>query len=190
MFIFQWLFLFLSDVIFVTLGPIMVALALPFAKDDFSVSDHRVIRNLPKWAYFWGNDFDGSLGDKHGWWAANTPFGWKVDSFMAQWWWLAIRNPANNMRMFSCWSAPVAGATCSFKGDAAVADSPGRGGWQFVTFSYPDKFSRYGFYFVKQLSATHAFAIRLGFKISPDLVGTDEQPKGYTFKINPAKNIG
>jgi len=179
------------SIILDVLGLIVVAVALPFAVNDYSKSDGRVILNLPKWAYIWGNDFDGALGDKRGWWAENTPFGVDVNSFFAKWWWLAIRNPANNMRMFSVFSAPVAGATCDYWGQSDVADKVGKTGVQLVRYRYTNgTWPRVGFYWVVQYGqSTKAFVVRFGYKVEPDYIETDEQPKGLVFKINPVKNL-
>jgi hypothetical protein len=187
--VFQFVFLFFSDVFFDLLGLVMVAIALPFRVESVSVDDGRKIINLPKWAWLWGNDFDGVQGDKRGWWAANTPFGWDVNGYMAMYWWTAIRNPANNMRMLKLYQAPITGSTITYKGDYNVADKPGQGGWQFVKLVSLEGRSYYGFYFVKQWSQTHASVMRFGFKISPDQQGTVDLPKGETTRINPWKAI-
>lgn len=187
--IIQWTFLTLSNLILDPLGLLVVAIAIPFRVKGISVSDGREIVNLPKWAHLWGNDYDGLLGDKRGWWAENTPFGVPVDSFFAMWWWAAIRNPVNNMRMYSLWQAPVVGSTITYKGDYTVNDRPGEAGWQFVITENAGKFW-YGFYFVHQWSDTSAFVIRLGFKVTPEHQGqTDVPPKGIVIKINFNKAI-
>jgi len=185
----QWTFCLAANIVLDSLGLVIVAIALPFRKDDISVSDGRKIVNLPKWAWLWGNDFDGVLGDKRGWWAANTPFGWDVNSYMAMYWWTAIRNPANNMRRVSLFSAPIVGSIIRFKGQYEVSDKPGMGGWQFVKLNSAKGRNYYGFYLVKQWSETRAFVIRLGFKVLPRHAGTNEQPKGMTTRINPWKKI-
>lgn len=190
----QTAFCLAANIIFDGLGLIVVAIALPFRTFGNSVSDGRKIINLPSWAWLWGNDFDGVLGDKRGWWEAHTPFGWPVTSFMAMYWWLAIRNPANNMRRVSLFSAPIVGSTITYIGDRNVADRPGEGGWQFVKLVSHNTLHKkgrcyYGFYSVWQYSETRAFVIRMGFKIKPDHQGTAELAKGMTTRINPWKSI-
>lgn len=184
----QWSWLFLADVVTLLLGLPLVAIAVFFPTPGFSVSDGRPIINAPKWLWLWGNDFDGYDGDRRGWWAENTPFGWPVTSKRARWWWGAIRNPTNNMRMLDQFSCPVAKCSITYSGQRVVEDKPGIGGWQFVTATDGKK-SWSGFYYVKEFSGTRAFVIRLGFKIKPDHEGSDELPKGFTFKINPWKSI-
>lgn len=185
----QFAFLFLSNIVLVLLGFVVVAIAIPFRVDGYSESDGRKIVNLPKWAWLWGNDFDGLLGDKRGWWAENTPFGVAVDSFLAMYAWAALRNPANNKRLLSWYQTPVVGSEISYKGDFTVEDKPGMGGWQFVKTVH-DGHASYGFYFVHEWSLTRAFVIRFGYKVKPMHSGsTDELAKGFTTKVNLYKAI-
>lgn len=184
----QWLGLFVVTILAFVVGLPAVAVAVFFLVDDFSASDGRRIINAPRWLWLWGNDFDGYDGDGRGWWAANSIFGWPVQNKFVRWWWAAIRNPANNRRRIKLFSCPVAMCRISYSGQRVVEDRPGLGGWQFVTASYNSK-SWYGFYWVKELSKTRAFVVRMGFKIKPDHLGRDEPDKGYTFKINPYKAI-
>jgi hypothetical protein len=184
----QFVFLFLSDLVMDAAGLFVVAIAIPFRIESTSIDDGRPILNLPKWAYPWGNDFDGLLGDKRGWWTANAPF--PFHTFLGMYWWAAIRNPANNMRMFSLWNAPIQGSRIEWRGDFTVADKPFMGGMQLVKLTNPSlRLPRYGFYWVHQWTPTHATVLRLGYKISPDLQGTLELPKGETTRFNPWKSI-
>lgn len=186
----QWALLIAVRVILILLGLPIVALAIPFRVDGVSASDGRPIVNLPRWAWLWGNDFDGLSGDKRGWWADNTPFGWAVDSFAAMWWWAAIRNPVNNLRLVPGISCPVSECLITYSGSYAVEDKPGMSGWQFVTAQRVGGRSRWcGFYLVHQWSDTRAFVIRIGYKIKPSHQGGDEPAKGMTFKLNPLKEI-
>lgn len=184
----QWSWLILARLAGIVTGLVMVALAIPFRVPTVSLSDGRQIVNLPRWAWLWGNDFDGLLGDKRGWWAENTPFGAPADSFLAMYWWAAIRNPANNMRFLDAFSAPVIGSKISYYGRYTVEDKPGMGGWQFVTAEQGAR-RWYGFYLVHEWGKSRAFAVRLGFKIKPSHAGTYEPAKGLTFKVNPFKAI-
>lgn len=184
----SFVWLFVANVFFVLSGLVMVPLAIPFHQKGFSVSDGRSIVNLPKWAYVWGNDFDGLLGDKRGWWAANTPFHLPVDHFFSMFMWAAVRNPANNMRMLKMFQAPITNSTITYKGDYDVQDDPGEGGWQFVKTENAGK-SWYGLYIVKSYNSTHAFVLRLGFKITPSHQGTADLPKGFVTKISFYKEL-
>lgn len=206
----QWIFLLASNIILDGLGLIVVALAIPLRVPGKSLSDQRPITNLPRWLHIWGNDYDGLLGDKRMWWRDNCDaqvwFGIRpllrrllaklgtdlpqldVNSYLAMWWWAAVRNPTNNMRLYSLWQAPVRGSTITYKGDAVVEDNPGKGGWQFVTTENDGK-RWYGFYLVHQWNKDHALVIRLGFKVEPQHQGQDVEPKGMTTKINFYKSI-
>lgn len=186
--ILQFTFLFFSNIVLVLTGFIMVAIAIPFRVKGYSVSDGREIVNLPKWAWLWGNDYDGLLGDGRGWWAENTIFGLPVDSYFCMWWWAAVRNPANNKRLTSWYQVPVVGSTITYKGQYTVEDKPGMGGWQFVKIKHGGKNS-YGFYMVHEWSLTKAFVVRFGYKVKPSHAGTNEPAKGFTTKVNLFKAI-
>lgn len=183
----QFLWLFLCNVVLDIVGLFVVAAAIPFRVDGKSLSDGRPIKNLPKCVWLFGNDYDGLLGDKRMWWAANTPFGLPVDHFIPMYTWAALRNPVNNMRLTNMFSCPVEGSTITYKGDEHVRDHPGEGGMQFVTTENNGK-KWYGFYWVHEWSATRAFVVRLGFKTEPKDAGSTER-QGMTTKINPFKSI-
>lgn len=71
------------------LGLFVLPFALRKVKDD----------RLPTWAWVWGNDHDGLEGPD--WYKNNyAPNHWFAKHF-PRYWWLAIRNPANNMRHMS-----------------------------------------------------------------------------------------
>lgn len=203
----QWAFLLLSNLVLDPLGLLVVAVAIPFRVADKSVSDGRHIENLPRWAWLWGNDFDGLLGDRRYWWDVNAdeeilwgllPLLRKIiprlpmlhaDCYLAMWWWAAIRNPTNNMRRLALYSCPV--AECSFTGygQAEVNDKPGQGGWQFVIGKRGWR-RWYGFYWVHQWNDSKAFVVRLGFKINARNYPADTPPIGFTIKVVPNKSIG
>lgn len=204
----QWLGLILLRVPLIILGFMVVAVAVPFARSDYSRSDGRRIVDLPRWAWLWGNAFDGLDGDRRGWWADNCDalvlFGLRpllrrwwpslaplpVTSWLARWWWAAVRNPANNLRLVPGVSCPVSECLIEYSGQRLVEDKPGKGGWQFVRATKRGGASRwYGFYAVRVTSAKTAAVVRLGFKIKPDHEGSNEPAKGMTFKVNLAKDI-
>lgn len=184
----QFLFLFLSNAILLLLGLLLAPVGILFAVKDTSVSDGREILNFPRWLHLWGNDYDGLLGDKRGWWAANTPYGVKHDSFIGKYLWCAIRNPVNNMRMYSLWQAPITGSTITYEGNYVVEDDIEHTGWQFVTTKQANK-TWYGLYVVRPWNTTHAFVMRLGFKIKPSHQGTVDNPKGNVTKISFWKEL-
>lgn len=184
----QWSALLLLRGALIILGLCIVALAIPFRVPSLSASDGRPIENLPRWAWLFGNDYDGLLGDKRSWWVENTPFGLAVESYLAMWLWAAVRNPVNNLRLVPGLSCPVSECTITYSGSYTVEDKSGMGGWQFVTAARRSSMW-YGLYVVHEWSPTRAFVLRLGYKIKPDHAGKAEPPKGMTFKINPWKSI-
>ncbi|MCO7655663.1 hypothetical protein NJC11_29640 [Pseudomonas aeruginosa] len=205
----QWTVLALARLAAIVLGLPVVAVAAFFPQAGVSASDGRPIVNLPRWAWLWGNDFDGLDGDKRAWWADNCDalvlFGLlpllrrlrlpvpalPVTSWLARFWWAAVRNPANNMRLLPLFSCPVSECQFGHLGQAVVEDKPGLGGWQFVAAGRPGRLNLWcGFYLVRELTSTRAFVIRLGFKIKPEHAGAIGEPaKGLTFKVNPWKEI-
>lgn len=185
----QWIFLLVARVVLIVAGLFVVAIALPFRVSRTSVSDGRAIINLPRWAWLWGNDYDGLLGDKRGWWKDNTVFCLPVNSLFAMWWWAAIRNPANNMRRVSLFSCPANKCDIDFIGHLVVEDKPGMSGWRFIVARLGGR-CWYGFYFVRQWSAARAFVVQLGFKIKPSHKNDPSaKEKGFTFEVNPVKEI-
>lgn len=204
----QWFALLVVRVVLILVGIPLVAVAIPFAVREQSVSDGRAILNLPRAVWLFGNDYDGLLGDKRLWWRDNCDalvlFGLRpllrrlgvaldplpVDSWLACFWWAAIRNPVNNLRLVPGFNCPVSECVIRFLGAAVVEDKPGYSGWQFVAARHAGGRSRwYGFYLVHQWNTSRAFVVRLGYKIKPEHEGTDEPGKGMTFKLNPAKAI-
>lgn len=204
----QWCALAVVRLVLLVLGLLVVALAVLSPVAGISASDGRPIVNLRRWVWIFGNDFDGLDGDKRQWWAQNCDalvfwglLPWlrnkgaplaplPVTSWLARWWWAAVRNPANNMRLLPLFSCPVRECEIAYLGARSVEDKPGQGGWQFVSARRSRwGFRWYGLYVVTQRSASQAFVLRLGFKIKPEHAGTAEPAKGMTFKVNPWKSI-
>ncbi len=182
-----WPVLLVLRLALILLGLVVVPLALPFSSRGVSLSDGRDINILPQWAWLWSNDYDGTDGDKRGWWAENTPFGLPVEHFVSRYTWTALRNPVNNLRFTDLGSAPASDLEYTLWGSPAVADKPQEGGFQLVLGTLGWK-AWAGLYYVHEWSATRAFVVRLGFKIRPDHAGQGET-KGMTFKCNPYKAI-
>ena len=182
----QWVLLLACNIITDILGLVVVAVAIPFRVPDISKSDGRAIVNLPSWAWLFGNDYDGLLGDKHGTWAASTPFGLPVDSFISMYTWAALRNPVNNMRLVSLWSCPLSKCVATFSGQGYVRDDPNFTGWQFVTTKLAAGGWRrwYSFYWVHAWSETRCLVVRFGFKVNPLDDFAQEDDAGMTTKIN------
>lgn len=193
--------------IFYILGIFLQPIAIKFAKEDrrdakpFSqYPEHGIwyMRTAPKWLFPFGNERDGFLGDKRGWWA-NEREG-EEDSFVSQYLWSAIRNPCNNMRFMPFSSCDTSKSKIKLiAGQEYVRDKVGSEGWQFVRAIDDKNIPYYGFYFVKPRKAdpTKAIVIRIGFKIEPrhekEYAGSTEkfgaQFKGMTFRFSLSKDI-
>lgn len=158
---------------------------------------------FPRIFWPWDNLEDSSMGDIRGWWDRNC---YKQDAtlFVNRFWWMAVRNPFNNFKRY------VLG--CDIReydieklfGDDYVRDDLKNHGCMLLKAS-PSPFSkkvvpRYHFYLVwpwKHVvgGSTRAVVIQIGNKIhlSHD-VDTEEDVydywKGWTFEINPWKDIG
>ena len=187
-FFFQLIFLFVIKTVPLILGFFLVPVGLPFLKEEESVSDGRKIYNLPKWLWLWGNDADGANGDKRLWWDKNCDalaffglFPWLRSKginaptltsghWLAQYWWLAFRNPANNLRYVPYISCQPINTVVRYFGQEKVKDKLGMEGWQLVFAidrKYP--FAWCGLYWViKFPNSNHGLRIRLGYKVEPD----------------------
>jgi len=198
----QWLLLFPVRVVLILLGVLVVPLALPFVQSagtwmpfTQAPGNWRLV-TLPDWAWLWSNDRDGALGDKRGWWHLNALFGLGAYHPFSMFWWLALRNPANNMRFSPLFGCPVTECDYRYWGDENVEDRPGQGGRRFLLATHKRTGRRYyGFYGVWQWSATRALVMQIGFKGEPKDWAEDytadlsRQWAGMTFEINPLKDI-
>lgn len=220
----QWALFLPLRVTLILLGLLVVPLALPFLTIDnpprafTQAPGYWGLGRLPAWAWLWSNDRDGALGDKRGWWHLNAPFGLGAYHWFSQFWWLAIRNPANNMRFSPWFSCPLTECDYRYWGDERVEDRPGQGGQRLLLATHKITGRRYyGFYGVKEWSlsgvpglawavqrwpkvaalvaAPRAVVVQLGFKPEPSDWAEDysadpsAQWKGLTFEVNPWKGI-
>ena len=200
------------------IGLIVVPIGLLFSVYDESkaqpFTQHNTERfwyhvGLPKWLWLWSNDRDGAKGDKRGWWDANVTFGENSDSFVAQFWWMAVRNPANNLRFTPFFSVNLAEYPVQLLAGQEHVDDDDDGsglGWQFCVVR-GSIFKYYSFWYLSQEMPTwltkvfpslheHVFQIRIGHKIKPRYnieyynrngeLTEDERHsawKGFTFRI-------
>lgn len=87
-------------VVMFVLGIPVVAIGLLFTTKTGEVNEFGwQMENLPKILWPWGNDYDGVQGQKNG--KSRNPFGWKIGSYLSNFWWAAIRNPANNFSRYT-----------------------------------------------------------------------------------------
>lgn len=200
-----WLFQFIIQLAGIVAGVIVVPVALLFVNDSQKPTTHKSnldsewwLRTLPTWAKWWDNKIDGTLGDDDYRWASrDIPFGWKNTSFLGQYWWMAIRNPFNYFKRFILGCDVRKYKVRKLSGQDYVRDDLLSTGWQFLKCG-KGILTYYTFYGVWKWrgSDTRAVVIQLGNKF--DLqdntkVYAPEQEykyfKGFTFEINPFKDI-
>lgn len=198
----QWLLLFPVRVALILIGLVVVPLAMPLLVTEgppvpfTQAPGNWQFKRLPGWAWLWSNDRDGAVGDKRGWWHLNAPFGFGAYHPLSMFVWLALRNPANNMRFTRWLGCPVTECDYRYWGDENVEDRPGEGGRRLLLATHKKTGRRYyGFYGVWQWSTTRAVVIQIGFKGEPkdwaeDYTGDlSRQWAGMTFEINLFKDI-
>lgn len=172
------------------IGPIVVPIGLLFAREQVNTRQPEYpgwcFKRLPRIFAPWDNPDYGTMGNRaYGTSKAYNPFfHGNPTGFWSQWYWLAIRNPANGlsrMRLFSCTQAE-----CDFVhylGREKVDN--GLYGWQLVWARRGDR--RFtGFYAMLPYSRGFDLEVRLGFKLLPDQPER-ERPVGMTLIVNPFK---
>lgn len=193
--------------VFYIIGLFIQPVAILFAKEDKNnqvpftqYPEHGMwyMRTAPKWLFPFGNERDGFLGDKRGWWA-NERDG-REETFLSQYIWSALRNPCNNMRFMPLSSCDTSKSKIKLiAGQEYVRDKVGSEGWQFVRAIDNNNIPYYAFYFVKPRKddPTKAIVIRAGFKVEPrhekEYAGATEKFgahfKGMTFRFSLTKDI-
>lgn len=150
--------------------------------------------DLPQWLLWSTNPEDGLTGDSRGWY-------WNI--YMKgrpDWWkmliWSAWRNPFNYFKRFILGINIKNYTFTKLYGDDYVRDDFDSTGFQILKATrMGGGSSRYSLYWVKQYGSTdRAMVIQLGWKIKLSHNGAvykDEVDyyKGFTFEINPYKDI-
>ena len=197
------------------LGLVVCLLPKAFALDtavEFTQHPNKYwfLVSLPEFAWPWDNDGDGARGDKRGWywtlywspivlpskvqeWLINfgivPPIFYLPDCFK-YYWWLAIRNPANNFKRFIMGFDIRTATIVTLLGQDFVRDDFRSTGWQLVKAG-----NRYHFYLVYRYGdSNNALVIELGNKFRVEHNGQEYERehkyfKGFTFEINPYKDI-
>lgn len=196
-----WFFQFITQLVGIIMGIFLMPIFLLFVDDSKKELTYRTggvnewwLRTLPKFALFWDNKIDGTLGDDDYRYASrDIPFGLKNTSFLGQYWWMAFRNPFNYFKRFILACDVRKDIIEKIAGQDYVRDDLNSTGWQFLKCG---KF--YTFYGVWKWksSDTHAVVIQLGnkFDLQDNLKAypSDQEYKyfkGFTFEINPYKDI-
>ena len=193
----MWLVIAAVRLVLILLGLVTVPLAIWFLIFDCSSRQrftdypkygYWLWVSAPRWLWIWGNDRDGYLGDRRGWWADQC----NGDhlGFFSMFKWAAIRNPVNNMRFVPFIGCDLAQCKVALlAGQHYVRDKIGHHGWQFVKADGP-VFNYFGFYLVtRPLFGSRGLVIRLGHKIEPRHNDTDwslepqKAWKGVTFRV-------
>lgn len=182
-----WIPIGAARAVVTVVGLAVVPIALLFTEVPEKVTEWRLVR-LPLFAHPWDNPKDGVLGDRRlHYWNQGDQFPGiiKNSPFLKAYWWLAIRNPANNFSRF------YRGIGCKvdeckvklLAGQDIVGGSKDVEGYQFVKAEGPI-FNYYGFYLYNK-----KFTMRFGHKVEPKHNEQDfsNDPlkawKGVTFRI-------
>ena len=185
-------------------GLFVVAAMIPFRTTDEStrkpytqypeLGDY-VFTNFSGW---WGNPFDGLVGDKRGEFAK-----WCVDhnitpgSFLAMWIWTTQRNPAN------AWSRLVVGVDMAFAkvekmfGDAAMVEEKGIYCVQFLCATAKDgrEYCRFFVCLPWWFRPDKAVMVDIGWKVKLTHNGTTDTAKpsarykGHVCTLSPWKGV-
>jgi len=152
------------------LGPLVVSIALPFARDN----------HLPKWASWWDNPDYGVTGN-HSYLTIKdyNPMLKYAGLWPSNWYWLVIRNPANGLAVSKLFS--VVQSECDYiKHIGAGNVDNSFPGWQFVFARKKFRFYTGFYYFVGKGE------YRIGFKLKAGEPARS-RPVGMTAIINPFK---
>lgn len=171
-----WLFQFITQLVGIIMGIFLMPIFLLFVDDSKKELTYRTdgvnewwLRTLPKFALFWDNKIDGTLGDDDYRYASrDIPFGLKNTSFLGQYWWMAFRNPFNYFKRFILACDVRKDIVEKIAGQDYVRDDLRSTGWQFLKCG-KGILPYYAFYGVWKWkwSDTHAVVTQLGNKFDP-----------------------
>lgn len=221
-----WLFQFITQLVGIILGIFLMPIFLLFVDDSKKEPTYKTdgvnewwLRTLPKFALFWDNKIDGTLGDDDYRYASrDIPFGLKNTSFLGQYWWMAFRNPFNYFKRFILACDVRKDIVEKVAGQDYVRDDLNSTGWQFLkcgkfytfygVWLYPehkvytlgfekvDSWYKYKLKVNTYLNTSKSLVMQLGnkFDLQDNLKAYPiEQEykyfKGFTFEINLYKDI-
>jgi hypothetical protein len=191
-FIFISMPLGLSGILLKILGVFIVPIALLFSKDTtLDVKEQYTgwkPMRLPKMFSIWDNLTYGTMGN-YGWTkkAYNPWFYKNPTGFLSQWYWLAIRNPANGLNGLEFLRCIQSECEIGYKGKPIIDN--GKYGYQFVWAESKAGKTYTGLYLYfpyTKSAKSRCLELRLGFKIIPSEADRT-RPVGLTFIINPFK---
>lgn len=187
------------------LGLITVPIGLLFADDsqkDATMKTDGVnvwwLQRLPRWLYWWDNEYDGFLGDEYYRWAGrDIPFGWKNTDFVARWWWGSIRNSLHNFKSFLIACDIRQCVYTKVWGQDFVRDRVDATGFQFLKAKRANGFCYYRIYWVYRWPGTNSgMIVEIGHEFRGDHWAEDytgieyKNYKGFSFLIHPFKGLG
>lgn len=196
--------LFLLQIPLILIGIVVVAVLIPFRKTDettkklfteYPIGGYWEFSNFGTW---WGNPFDGLLGDKRGWWDNECRKKERTcRNYFSMWLWAAVRNPVN---YFSRCVAGVDVSRCvitKLAGKDVVEADTGLPGWQYLLATRDDgkQYHRFFTEIPYPFSKRHMLMIDIGWKIKLSHNGTtpDARPqdrfKGDVFTISLWKSV-
>lgn len=171
-----WAIVFILRLVVIMVGLFVV----PFAIPKFKFTGQWELIRLAKWADPWDNPKDGILGDTrlHYWLQGDQYPAWlEGRDWLKAYWWMAIRNPANNFSRFY----RLIGCNLADSGEITILAFGGS--WEFTKVK-GKRFSYWGFY-----KLTDKREVKLGHKIRSKYIGASwvEDPlrawKGFTFRV-------
>lgn len=214
----------------ILLGPIVVAIGLLFSRIDSSqlprpFTDYKKDQlwkfvRLPRIFLWWDNLYDGFRGDTRGWWAEYAdekvffgllPLLRKIglpinklesDSYLAMWWWGAVRNPANWIKR-NFLNMDIRQCTCEvLAGQDYVRDDFQNTGFQLLrAVRIEDGKTYWRVYWVRRWgSSNRAIVVEFGYEFAPkhwtaakngEYDGDREYKnfKAFAYGFNPFKDI-
>lgn len=176
------------------IGLIVVLLALPFARQGIAPITQQYpgwkYKRLPTWAWLWDNDTYGTMGNKHWTKESYNPFFYENPTgFWSQWYWLALRNPVNNMEQWAMSSVDLREASkIEYLGAKEIDNNIA--GWQFVWCTRGWKVYSGLYVMLPWFKTGRCLELRLGFKLKPsDNDEVRDRRVGLAVIINPFKGF-
>lgn len=146
---------------------------------------------IQRFLWLFGNDEDGYLGDRRGYWSDKC--GGNERSYWNMWVWAAFRNPVNNMSRYTDEFACLPNQ-CDIEywgGYTSPDDHPFVPGWHFVKAT--DRITGKVFYGFRQVAKEGGKVMNTvyGFKLKPshadEVQAPDDAHKGFTYRKTVVK---
>ena len=147
------------------LGFVVVPVALRFSETVYGpLGDEH--ERLPRWAWLWDNDEDGIDGPP--WYRNGYALKHPVAKHFPRFWWLAVRNPVNNLRFVRPFMMVVDSRKVDYIGDRFrsfsihTARTHRRAIWFLAWQGW-----RAGFWLIRPRDDGTHLRIRIGWKVTP-----------------------